>query len=636
MAVITPIKPLINKNLGRTRVSSARQTVNKVSDILKKNSKEKSNIFSKKSNFRRKRVEYEKRAQLEDQLEASKVGTVLFSPLRTAQAVGGGIFKRIINFIAYLGAGWIIRNAPTWIAMGKEFIARIQVTGQILSGFVSNVTNLFLGFGNLLGAIGQNIVKFDLFDSTNRVSGAFDELLGTIDNMGSQIEEAFRVFTTPLTEPTYSKENIPPVGSQAPEGLYERPESGGAISGAYDIASKIGANKDQWDIYRNTLAQIESGGRYDIAGGSGKFYDGRYQMGAEAKTDAARILGIPNPGHSNNPNDPKRVSFRKNKELQEKMFAAYTLANHGYLSSNRTYQGKPTVEQKLQILGYAHNQGAGGAASWLKTGRVGRDGFGTAGTKYTDALARNFRGRVNPYPDQKIQESSISSRQPQSIPSQSSLPALPPTNTLGGGVQAYGAWRRGGRKHAGVDFDISGNQKFYSRIGGNVTKIGYDPGGYGNYIDIFNSQLGVYERIAEAARVLVKRGDTIQPGEAVVQGESNTGVIHYEIRKNSGYGFEGTLNPLQFLTNKKSQIASQPQISAPSSAPSALQEPEALTLEREGQTVFFIDQILPPSPQQVSPTSGPSMPSLEGSQINQIDLLNNFIKNKFLLDLAYL
>ncbi|MBY0427946.1 MAG: hypothetical protein K2Q32_01870, partial [Alphaproteobacteria bacterium] len=40
----------------------------------------------------------------------------------------------------------------------------------------------------------------------------------------------------------------------------------------------------------------------------------------------------------------------------------------------------------LGVLGYAHNQGAGGAAQWLATGHAGRDGFGTSGKKYFDAI----------------------------------------------------------------------------------------------------------------------------------------------------------------------------------------------------------------------------------------------------------
>jgi murein DD-endopeptidase MepM/ murein hydrolase activator NlpD len=130
---------------------------------------------------------------------------------------------------------------------------------------------------------------------------------------------------------------------------------------------------------------------------------------------------------------------------------------------------------------------------------------------------------------------------------QSQLPALPPTGTYRG--QHYGAHRKGGRKHAGVDFDISGNEKFYSRIGGVVTKVGYNPGGYGNYVDIYNADLGKTERIAEGKRVLVKKGDTISPGQAVVQGETETGVIHYEIRQGGGYGFSGTQDPTKFLAS---------------------------------------------------------------------------------------
>lgn len=130
----------------------------------------------------------------------------------------------------------------------------------------------------------------------------------------------------------------------------------------------------------------------------------------------------------------------------------------------------------------------------------------------------------------------------------SRLPPLPKTDTLGGGVQRYGASRdKGTRRHAGVDFDISGNQKFYSRIGGVVVSGPFRYGDDGWGIDIYNKQLGVYERIAEAAKILVTPGDQIRPGQAVAQGESRTGVIHYEIRKKQSGGFENSLNPLNFL-----------------------------------------------------------------------------------------
>ena len=126
---------------------------------------------------------------------------------------------------------------------------------------------------------------------------------------------------------------------------------------------------------------------------------------------------------------------------------------------------------------------------------------------------------------------------------------LPPTGTLGTGEQNYG-YNRGSHIHAGQDFDIAGpDATFESQIGGKVMRIQKQNGGYGNYIDIYNKDMDVTERIAEGAEVLVKVGDVITPGTPVTRGETDTGVIHYEIRKGKEetYGFEGTLNPMEFL-----------------------------------------------------------------------------------------
>jgi hypothetical protein len=128
------------------------------------------------------------------------------------------------------------------------------------------------------------------------------------------------------------------------------------------------------------------------------------------------------------------------------------------------------------------------------------------------------------------------------------------TNTVSG--QAYGDTRRDGRRHAGVDFDISGaDAEMISFIGGKVIKVGNDPGGYYQYLDIYNAQLGVVERIAEAANIMVSLNQTIAKGQVVTIGESSTGVIHYEIRYKKDYdrnafGFETSTNPLEFLSSR--------------------------------------------------------------------------------------
>ena len=75
--------------------------------------------------------------------------------------------------------------------------------------------------------------------------------------------------------------------------------------------------------------------------------------------------------------------------MQERYFAAYTAKNHEYLTGHPKYDRMSTRE-KFEVLGYAHNQGAGGARSWLDSGVVGKDGFGTKADKYAKALRKAY------------------------------------------------------------------------------------------------------------------------------------------------------------------------------------------------------------------------------------------------------
>ena len=119
-------------------------------------------------------------------------------------------------------------------------------------------------------------------------------------------------------------------------------------------------------------------------------------------------------------------------------------------------------------------------------------------------------------------------------------------------------------------------------------------------------------------------GQAIQPGQAVVQGEGSTGVIHYEIRKNSGYGFSGTINPLEFLSSVKpqAQIASQ-------GTQQRQQVSQQLSQQRNGPTIVVIEEDPPAQPQvSVGGGGGGIIPII-------INPLNSFITKKLLLDLAY-
>ena len=138
-------------------------------------------------------------------------------------------------------------------------------------------------------------------------------------------------------------------------------------------------------VFENEVGKIESRNRYNIKGGSGDHYDGRYQMGKAAKLDAAGSLGI-----TLDHDKASRKAFRNDPDLQDRAFKAYTEKNHKHLTINSEKYRNMTAEEKLGILGYAHNQGATAAEEYLFTGQVGTDAFGTKGTKYTDAIAKAF------------------------------------------------------------------------------------------------------------------------------------------------------------------------------------------------------------------------------------------------------
>ena len=173
------------------------------------------------------------------------------------------------------------------------------------------------------------------------------------------------------------------------------------------ILKKMGFTESQWDVYTSEVAKIESqgSGGYAARGGSGFHYDGKYQLGRDAKNDAIRLLKkleIPVPKslktHESFYDDTEgssRSDFRNSSEAQELAFAAFTLANHMSLSGSENYKNK-AAKEKLEILGIAHNQGAGKTEKWLSDPETNlRDAFGTNAKKYSNAIKTAFAA-VNP------------------------------------------------------------------------------------------------------------------------------------------------------------------------------------------------------------------------------------------------
>ena len=250
MAISSPLKSKIPK--------SSTTTVKKFQTILFNRTRVKKEIFQNKTILQNRRVENERRVQAEEELEAPDIARKRDGPAQLISGSAKGFFERILGFLGYVTAGWIINNLPTWISMGKEFIARTRQMGKILGNFIKNTTDILQNFTGLLSASLTNIIKFDFLDTSGRVGAAFEELQLSVDNWGTGFEDAIKLITTPLTEGIASGEDAPSTGTQnTDEGAYERgaPYSGtpapqvmleGGISGTTAMLSKGQKGADRY------------------------------------------------------------------------------------------------------------------------------------------------------------------------------------------------------------------------------------------------------------------------------------------------------------------------------------------------------------------------------------------------------
>lgn len=156
------------------------------------------------------------------------------------------------------------------------------------------------------------------------------------------------------------------------------PYQGGAILQSMHISA------GEYGAFREGIARIEHA-RYNQMGGAGGRFAGRYQMGEQEIAETARRLFVP---------VPTRAAFLGDPAMQERFFEAYSAGHHEQLMRESAEYRALSPEERLAVLGYAHNQGVGGAEAWLRTGQVGRDAFRTPGTDFSDSVAANLRAAL--------------------------------------------------------------------------------------------------------------------------------------------------------------------------------------------------------------------------------------------------
>jgi hypothetical protein len=303
-----------------------------------------------------------------------------------AQDIAGFITKVIPEIEAFAtGANDVVQHLGGWKTL-LEGIVAIKLGGWAVSSVAAltpliRLLALIPGSGvtaGVLAAAGLGYLGFKGAEATGAgiaQAGQVGLTPAMMDEFGNPIgfkDAAGRTYTNDRAAYMASHQSFQGEHWEPPPAV---PYKAGQILGDMNVTP------EQYDAFKKSVAGIERA-RYDQMGGSSGRFAGRYQMGRDEIKETAGSLGVP---------VPTQFKFLHDPAMQERFFEAYTDAHHkALMASSATYRAM-TPAQKLAVDGYAHNQGAAGAARWLETGQSGRDAFGTAGSAYSDAVRLNVK-----------------------------------------------------------------------------------------------------------------------------------------------------------------------------------------------------------------------------------------------------
>jgi murein DD-endopeptidase MepM/ murein hydrolase activator NlpD len=599
--------------------------VNNISRIVATNTRIKRELFNSSQILESRRLEASRRRENEDILEASKVSTSPAAGISFASRGSGGPLSRLLGFLGFITAGWIVENLPTWIFMGQEFISRIQTFGRSMYSMIGNMQLILQSFGSMLQNSFSAIVRLDFNEFTEgSVTRSFDELNSAIQGLGNDITETFSLFTTPLNESIETGEKAPALDEQQPDIMFpDISQEGGGIQRISSIISKAETGgrytayagdrgKGDPSITRMTLSQIrQKYGDWNTAVGAYQFMPG-------TAIGLTKQMGL----------DPNKTVFTS--EFQDRL--------------NQFH---------LKQMGYED----------FRSGKISQ-------TEYGRRIAQQYRALPDPrtgatYADQysRYNRATVSLNEfnaalkgsKETTTAVSSRPAVVQPAPM---IVTSGYGWRWGRQHQGIDLapktgKVEGTPVIIKK-GGTVNYAYIGSGNMGMILITHDD--GTQSRYLHVNNFKVKKGEKVQSGQTIANlagmgapgiGNATGPHLHFEYYASTSAPPSDPAGVYQSYVSLGGKVIGSPpkpldptQPSRPPAAQISQQSPSqqpaanaaAMTPERKGSQVMFIDA----TQQQVPQVSYPSMQQPAYTPTTtEFNLLNNFIKKKLLLDLAY-
>ena len=630
----------------RSAVSQTGKTTNVIKNTLISGISKKKNLWNSTKIFKTKRNEFERRQAQKDSLFAPSILTRAGGArLLSQQDKSTSITDRLLGFVKYLTAGWILGNLPTWINYGEQFVSRLGTAGAIMSNYGDETLAVMKSIGSIFSSALKNLSAFDFSDNSGLMKTSIGELTDALDDLGTGLSDALGVLFAPFKElpeepkdeptPPGTPSSTPPSGPGGKVGTKEQRALLDAIAfaeGTRDQPNqgyKTLFGGGQFDDYSRHPDKVVRSGRYASAAA------GRYQFMPATFSRLAKKIGL----KDFSPESQDRAALELVKELG---VSDNILKKEGMSSRVSAVLGK----QWASFPGSPFGQPTKPLKSIQKAYNI------SLGSSQTTPTTPAPQTRVPPPPSgqRKLQKLDIF------------------TKSLGKDVDfiqigdIYGS--RGG-KHKGIDIRVPDGTYIALRVDCEVVASGIY-GNYGLLIDVWVPSYGVQLRMAHLSSVLIKSGK-IPAGTSFARsggvagrttsGNSTGPHIHFEYdtvkgeSRSGGAGDPDAYVRLLLLTGSpnKGKFSPAPKPSAPlvPAAPQLPVEPEeavemqnnayqlglreGIVQERRGQQILIVDDRGSQIPQKVMTSSGDTL----SIQIDEITLLNNFMRNKLLLDLNY-
>jgi murein DD-endopeptidase MepM/ murein hydrolase activator NlpD len=623
-------------------IKQAKSSALRTNTILLKSTRFKRESIARDNVFFQRRRESVRRKEQEDIIESSGIRGAFKRQKEVIASSTKGFLGRIMDFVGTLMVGWLVNNLPLIIKLGEQVIQKIQGIVGALGGFISGVQQTLSGFGNLLVGVFSNVVQFKFSNIGTDISNSMNQITSGFESIEKSFDDALNLLKEPLdfTKPDIPQGGVLPRDGQIPPDQTNPPgsqPSGGGLPNSqspemYRIAAALsteGSGAQSTVDMMQVVVNRKASGKY------GSSY-------TEILSRPAQFEGVEKKGVG---------GFKKIQTLQDaSKWSGQSEAT--LLGIIRNIQDPSLQASSAKYVGGAFEFRAA-PQYYLKYGLVpgemGPDGRfygsgwrgGSGDNQFLKDPVRD-KSRINP-------AGPASFNLPKPVQQAQTAPAVTtsvqdqfkgrPGGAAGQITGVFGEQRKSGRKHAGIDIAPAGPGYYVAlKQSGKIDYVGFDPGGYGNFVDIKSGNT-IY-RFAHLAKVFVKNGQSYNGqtiGEIGSTGGSTGIHLHFEVRPNGKAidprPYIGMLSIGKTLTGVAGQpttITTPAKITAPSTG--STKQMKAMTPERSGPTVVVAQ---PQAPQMQAPMGGggggQSMPNVSSGEIE----LNRLMTQRLLLELAY-